>query len=173
METALGERGRYSVPFGKSDVAAVHGEFLMVGDNGVSAIRWFDLTGRVRRVVRWDSEPVTVASRDRQDYADYYGRESPRFAPPSDAVYASARPRFSSLVSDRRGWMWVRMFAGRWEPPAPWLVFDSHGVLQCEVEAPGPITVLEIGDGYLLGRLRDEAGGEMVVLYAVVRTPHG
>lgn len=170
-EMAVGEGRRYSLPFGKTDVAVAYGNALLVGDNGTPAIRYYDMNGLLRRVVEWVSEPIPVTARDRAAYSEHIATEDPRFAPPANARFADERPRFSSIHSDRSGRVWVKMFAGGWEPPAPWLVFDENGVLQCEVQAPGPITVLEIGEGYLLGVQRDELGEETVVLFSLVRTP--
>lgn len=171
-ESAVGEGRRYFLPFGKTDVAVAHGNALLVGDNGIPAIRYYDMNGRLRRVVQWVSEPIPVTARDRSAYSEYIATFWPSHAQlPADARFAVERPRFSSIYSDRSGWIWVKMFAEEWEPPAPWLVFDENGVLKCEVQAPSQVTVLEIGEGYMLGLQRDELGEETVVLFSLVRTP--
>lgn len=168
-EMAISQGQRYSLPFGKTSVAVAHLGALLVGDNGSPTIRYYDMNGRLRRVVEWVSEPISVTARDRAAYLEHIATVLPRFAPPSNARFARERPRFLSIQGDRTGWIWVQMFAGAWEPPAPWWVFDENGVLQCEVEAPQWLTVLEIGEAYLLALLRDDDGEESVVRFRLVR----
>jgi hypothetical protein len=170
-ESVLGAGNRYSLPFGKQDRAAASAGALIVGDNGIPAIRYYDMEGRLRRVAQWVSEPIAVSAEDRSAYARYYAALSPRLAIPADAVFAEERPRFSWISGDARGWVWVKTFSGGWEPPVPWLVFDQDGLLQCEVDAPARVTVLEIGERYLLGLQRDELDEVTVVRYTLVRAP--
>ncbi len=169
LEMVVGGGGAYSLPFGKRDLAVAYGTALLVADNGVSAVRLYGMNGQLRRVIEWVSEPDPVTRRDELAYTRYMATASSRFALPANAPFADERPRFSSIDTDRTGWIWVRSFAAAWEPPAPWWIFDGNGVLQCEVRAPGRITVLEIGEGYLLARQRDELGEERVARFYVVR----
>lgn len=171
-ETGLSETsGRYGLPFGKTTVVAVSRDHLILADTGEPELRFHDLDGQVRRIVRWTSPPIPVTAQDRADHAAYYAAEAPRFAPPPDAEFARERPQLTSIITDHAGWVWVKKYSGGWEEPSPWLVFDDDGILRCEVEAPTRLTALEIGGDYLLSLLRDSTGEEIVMRWGLRRTP--
>jgi len=168
-ERAVADERWYYLPFGKNDQTAALGGVLVVGDNGHSRLLYFGMDSRLRRVVTWISEPSPVTTADREAYRAHMASISPRAVPPDGAIYAEDRPRFATLQSDRLGWLWVRQYAAGWESPAPWLVFDEAGVLQCSVEAPGRVRPLEIGADYLLAVHRDDQDEETVVKYRLDR----
>lgn len=168
-ERAVADERWYYLPFGKSDLTVAHGGDLVIGDNGHARLLYFGMDGRLRRMVSWSAEPSPVTSADREAYREYMASISPRAVPPDGAIYAEARPRFATLHSDRLGWLWVRQYAAGWEAPAPWLVFDEAGVLQCTVQAPGRVRPLEIGADYLLAVHRDDQDEETVVKYRLDR----
>lgn len=173
-EMALSETsGRYGLPFGKTTVVAVGRDHLVLADTGEPELRFHDLKGQVRRIVRWTSPAIPVTAQDRADYAAYYAADAPRFAPPPDAEFASERPQLTSIISDRAGWVWVKKYSGGWEEPSPWLVFDDDGILRCEVAPPARIAALEIGNDYLLSLLRDSTGEETVMRWGLRHTPKG
>jgi len=162
----------YELPFGKMDVTEPFGDMLVVGDNGTAVLRYYDLGGQLRRVVQWVSEPVPVTGRDRKEYIRNFNSIFPKHAHLSQdkTRFAAERPRFSAMLRDENGWLWVRSYRGGWEPRGPWLVFDGDGVLQCSVDPPnGRFSSLHIGPSHVLGWQRDENGEESVVLHALVR----
>lgn len=168
-EIVVAEGRTRSLPFGKRTFVVAHGNSLIVADNGLSAIRSYDLGGKLQRVIKWRADPIPVTAADRSNHAEYMATEFPDFEFISNSPYAEYRPRFSSIRVDRAGWIWIAGFTTWWEPPASWLVFDETGVLQCEVDAPAMMTVLEIGTDYVLGRQRTPLGEESVVLYRIRR----
>ena len=171
-ETAFSETsGRYGLPFGKTTVVTENRDVLILADTGEPELRYHDLSGQLRRIVRWASPPIPVTAQDRANYVAYYAEEAPRFAPPPDAEFARERPYLTSIISDPEGWVWVKRYAGGWEAPSPWLVFDQDGILQCEVPAPARIAALEIGGDYLLSLMRDSTGEETIIRWGLRRTP--
>ncbi len=169
-EMALSETsGRYGLPFGRATVVAANRDHLILADTGEPELRFHDLNGQVRRIVRWTSPPIPVTAQDRTDYAVHYAAESPRFAPPPDAEFARERPRLTSIITDHMGWIWVKRYSGGWEEPPLWLVFDERGVLRCEIEPPARLLELEIGADYLLSLQRDSTGEETVMRWGLRR----
>jgi hypothetical protein len=168
-ETVVGEGAIYELPFGKTHMAVAHGSVVVAGDNGTTAIRYYDTKGRLVRVVKWLSPPIAVTTRDEAAFHQYAAKTFPAFArPPRTARFARERPRFSAIKSDPSGWIWVRPFAADWESPAEWLVFDDIGMLRCSVEVPAR-KVLGIGEGHILGLQRNEFGEETVQVFALAR----
>lgn len=173
MEFVQGSGPVYVLPFGKQDFAIAHGDALVIGDNGTSVLRWHGMDGQLRRVVDWVSEPVPVTARDRREYRERFERTAPgQVGVLEGARYAADRPRFSSLRTDRAGWLWVGTYRPAWESRGGWLVFDRDGVLRCAVDGPeASFGVLEIGDAYVLGVRRNENDEESVVLHPLARSP--
>ena len=160
----------YELPFGKMDVAIANGDAVVIGDNGTSILRYYDLAGQLRRVVEWVSLPITIKDRDKTAYHRYRARLGPRWRLPPTARFADERPRFSSIQSDLMGWLWVRSYTAGWESSGHWLVFDEEGVLRCSVDPPARrFRPLQISETHILGVQRNEDGEETVVLHSLVR----
>jgi len=169
MEMTFSDGAWFDVPFGRTDMALALGMDVVIGDRGEASLRVHDREGRLRRIVTWPSTPVAVTARDRSRYRQAALEASRLAAPPPEEISAATRPVFSSLTGDRLGWLWVGLYSPDWEPPANWLVFDRDGVLLCQVTSPARVRVLEIGERYLLGLLRNEDGEETVVKYGLRR----
>ena len=169
VEWAVGDRGRYTRPFAEEDIAIAWGNQLAVGDNDTSAIRAYDLRGRLDRILQWSSEALPVTQRDRSSFVEYMRSEFPRFPLASDLDFPAERPRFSTILTDELSWVWVESYAADWEPPGPWLGFDERGAMRCELGLPARIEILEIGSTYVLGARRDDSGVESIVKYALRR----
>lgn len=163
----------YVLPFGKQDIVIALGDGLVAGDNGTSRLHFYDLEGTLRRTVDWESAPVPVTSRDREEYWRRFREVFPRqveVADRADRTEADERPRFSALTGDRAGWLWMRTYTASWEPRGHWLLFDEEGVLRCAVDPPsGRFGLLDATATHVLGVERDEDGVETVVLHALVR----
>lgn len=169
IEWAVGDRGRYTRPFGKEEIAAARGDRLVIGDNGTSTIRVYDLQGQLDRILQWPGEAAPVTRRDQADFVKHMQEEFPRFPLATELDFPDARPRFSAIAADELGWLWVERYAAEWEPPGPWVLFDENGTLQCEVRFPERIQVLEIGTTHVLGTRRDDSGEESIVKYTLGR----
>ncbi len=162
----------YELPFGKMDVAIANGDAVVIGDNGTSILRYYDLQGQLRRIVEWMSEPIPITDRDQRAYRQDFDESVPaRFHLPATARFAKERPRFSSITSDTIGWIWVRSYTAGWESSGHWLVFDEDGVLICSVNPPPArrFRPLQISETHMLGVQRNEDGEETLVLYSLVR----
>lgn len=165
-----GGGGVYALPFGKTELVLTHGDFFLVADNGTPAIRYYDLRGRLRRVVNWVSDPIRVTDEDKRNFARQMATDHPDVTQErTTTLFASERPRFSAIRSDPLGWLWVRQFAARWEPPGKWLLFDEESVLRCQVGLPSRFEVLDIAENHILGRQRDEFDEETVLVFDIIR----
>lgn len=169
IEWAVGNRGRYTRPFGKEDIVAARGDRMVIGDNGTSDIRVYELNGRLDRIVRLPSEVAPVTEQDRSRYGEYMREEHPRFPLATELDFPDERPRFSTIIADELDWIWVESYAAEWEPPGSWLIFDESGALQCEVGFPDRVQVLEIGTTYVLAKRWEESGEQSVIRYTLLR----
>ena len=80
-------------------------------------------------------------------------------------------PAFSTVLADDTGHLWVREYdLPREENPAPlWTVFDPEGRVLGFVETPAGLDILQIGEDFILGRVKDEFEVVYVQLWPLER----
>lgn len=81
-----------------------------------------------------------------------------------------AFPAFEGVLADALGFLWVEDYRLPGEPSPAWTVFDPEGRVLGLVELPPALTVFEIGEDYVLGRVSDELGIEYVRLWPLDRS---
>jgi hypothetical protein len=74
-------------------------------------------------------------------------------------------PAYASLRLDRSGYLWVEDYRRPGDEQPVWQVFDPEGVLVTSVHTPEGLRILDIGDDYVLGVVRDEFDVERVRLH--------
>ncbi len=80
-------------------------------------------------------------------------------------------PAFASVMTDRTGHLWVEEYEleGEEMDGVLWTVFDPDGHVLGFVETPEELTIYEIGEDYLLGRVVDELEVDHVQLWTLER----
>ena len=80
-------------------------------------------------------------------------------------------PAFSTVMADGAGHLWVREYdLPQEENPVPlWTVFDLEGRVLGFVETPQGLDILQIGEDFILGRVKDEFEVEYVQVWALER----
>ncbi|MEX0894016.1 MAG: 6-bladed beta-propeller [Gemmatimonadota bacterium] len=163
--------------FGATTYAGTDGRSLIVGLSREGEVRWYHPEGRLERLTRraWPGQAAT------EGMVDDYVRHS---VPPlrediaRGRTFADTLPRFSRLVSDRAGNVWLRHFEvshgattthhrPTYDGPSTWSVVDPDGRWLGEVTTPADFTVFEIGQDHVLGMYRDEFDVEYVRVYAL------
>ena len=175
--------------FGPMLALAVHPDGFLHGFGTAYEIFDRDRRGGLRRILRRDAEPRPVTEAHREAYRarmaamgpEGGGRVSPGLQAQRQAlvdaqVYPEHHVPFTWMVMDRAGNVWAR----RIDPEAPsqpagtdrprhWDVFDDAGVWLGEVEVPGRLSVMDIGEDYIAGRWRDEMDVEYAVVFDLVK----
>ena len=154
-------------PFAKTLVWAVWGDLVIVSPTDHSEIRAYRDDGSLARIVRWEHDVRTPTQDDLDDYR--VARTNPREA--LDAVpLPESFPAFSAIEVDLPGNLWVREYNRREEDDrALWTVFDPEGVVLGFVETPPELIIYEVGENYILGKVRDDLGVEYVQLWPLER----
>ncbi|MDE2762660.1 MAG: 6-bladed beta-propeller [Gemmatimonadota bacterium] len=166
-------------PFKQTVVWAAWGPLTIVSPTDHYEIRAYDADGSLARIVRRDHDARTPTQADLDAYRDrYLGRPvsdpeiSKLLTRVMDAVPLPASfPAFSAIEVDRLDYLWVREYnlPGE-EDRALWTVFDPEGVAQGFIETPAGLEVFEIGEDYILGKVRDELRVEYVQVWALERS---
>lgn len=86
--------------------------------------------------------------------------------------FADYFPAFSSVLGDATGHLWVEEYKlpGDERPGTLWTVFDPEGMVLGFVDTPEGLQVYEIGEDYILGRVRDELQVESIQLWPLERS---
>lgn len=144
--------------------------FLITSGEGPE-IREYDLTGKLRRLIRLDdpAQPVTRADYDRlaSRMAGEVERMKQAYA---HAPVPSRRPAFQRLIVDDDGWLWVKTYRTPLDAgPDLWLVFDLDRRCVRAVDMPAELDVQHIGRDFILAEWRDADRVEYVRMHRLDR----
>jgi len=172
-------------------VTAAWGALVIAGPNKPYEIRAFRADGTLARIVRREHAPVAPMEADRQVFLEQRRAQyrtsvnsstgqrvseamlEERIWPFLESVtLAEHFPAYSAVLADEAGHLWVREYdLPREEDPAPlWTVFDPEGRVLGFVETPAGLDVLQIGEDFILGRVRDEFEVEYVQVWPLERS---
>ncbi len=165
-------------PFQKSLVWAAWGQLVVVAPTERYELRAYRQDGSLARIVRREND---VRSPTQADLDGYRAAEAPegeltnfsrnRLAAWNALPLAESFPAISSIQADLLDNLWVREhnLPGE-EGRALWTVFDPEGLVLGFVETPPELVIYEIGEDYILGKVRDELGVEYVQVRGLDRS---
>ena len=168
-------QGGMGLPFARSTVGSVWGEFAVIGVSDSYEVRAYTADGTLARIVRRGGDLGNPAWADVEAYYTglYAGMPDEQLAraldDARDMPLVESFPAFSEVRSDPSGNLWVRKYRMPGEAAVVWTVFDPDGRIRGLVETPSELEVFEIGEDYVLGRVRDELGVEYVQLWPLSR----
>ncbi|MDE2794227.1 MAG: hypothetical protein OXL34_05345 [Gemmatimonadota bacterium] len=175
--------------FSQELVTANWGDLIVATWNKPFEIRALHADGTLARVVRRGHVPVVPTEADRPffvaeqmaylgTFVNASGETMPEayreeyFRPFLESrPLAGHFPAFSTIMADGAGHLWVREYdLLREERPVPlWTVFDSEGRVLGFVETPAGLDILQIGEDFILGRVKDEFEVEYVQVWPLER----
>jgi hypothetical protein len=132
-------------------------------------VRWYDGSGRLDQVARWDEEPVPLTSEWRSRMLRTH-EEAYRARGAEDASVAAQLadleewldrhegplPYWDSFHVDRRGNAWLSEYPQPRQPPGRWRVITRDGTFAGWVDLPGVIAILDITDDRILAVRENE-----------------
>ncbi|WP_419943057.1 hypothetical protein [Candidatus Palauibacter sp.] len=166
----------YAQAFHHSAIARVWGDLIVIGSNDLYEIRAYSTDGELARIVRreHDVRSPTQADLDHhlaERYADNTEEErAEALAALEDMPLLEAFPAFGRVLTDSRGYLWVEDYQLPGEPAPAWTVFDPEGRVQGPMDPPSDLSLFEIGEDYVLGRVSDDIGVERVQLWSLERS---
>jgi hypothetical protein len=163
--------------FGGRTVRALADSIFWVGTGRTYTLNGYDRNGRlVRQVRNLTHKPAPVIAGDVTQWVEetMAGMESGmadhmrsffESIPPPEMM-----PPYDDLVVDTEGNLWVERYQRPGESQHVWTVFDPEGQMLGAVDVPGGVSVLEIGNDYVLGQWQDEFDIEQVHLYRLIKS---
>jgi hypothetical protein len=175
-ETLINARGH---PMLRNTESATGGDAVYIGTSDSFEVRRFDLQGNLVQVLRNQTPPPPVTREDLDRYARQEADEADEgdrariLREWSDIDPPATFPAFRDLVVDRVGHLWVQDFDLPAALGSAWTVFDSEGHVAARVATPDHFTVVDIGEDYVLGVLRDDLDAEILQLLRLRRGSPG
>lgn len=166
----------YPQPFRHSAIAQVWGDLIIIGSNDLYEIRAYTPEGAVAKIVRREHDVRSPSQADVDAYlAEQYADETEQeraetMAELADMPLLEAFPALGRVHTDSRGYLWVEDYQLPGEPVPAWTVFDSKGRVLGLMDLPSDLSIFEIGEDYILGRVSDELGIERVQLWPLDRS---
>lgn len=162
-------------PHGKRTVSTIWQDHFLVGTNDRYELQLFNLSGQPTKVIRLVHE-VRPPTQDDMDawFEEFTANDTPEERADFRRVFnelpvLDAFPAFVDVVVDRLDHLWVQDFNPTGDGSITWVVFEPSGEALGRIETPPGLEVYEIGEGYLLGRSRDELGVDYVQLWPLTR----
>ena len=173
-----GERTGFQFPPWFNMAAGRDGYYATEGDE--YSIDEYDVSGRLRRIVRLAREPGPVTDEVRaaheQRLRDWILAPDTRVhGTPEETLermlaepYPSHLPTFVQLLTDSEGNLWARQERyGAANDIDEYFVFGSEGRHLGVIELPANFRVFQIGADFILGSVRDELDVQYVHLYGI------
>ena len=162
--------------FGGRPVWAPWGDLVVITTTSRYELKAFTRDGVPARIVRRGHEPRAPSEAEIEAEIQTKGLIALPGSEPTRRPYRSSvaehYPAFSSVMSDAVDHLWVREYEspGEERPRSLWTVFDAEGRVQGFVEMPAGLEIHEIGEDYILGKLRDELDIEYVQVWPLERS---
>lgn len=145
-------------------------------------IRWYDDSGRLVQVARWDEEPVLLTMEWRRRMARIFeevyrsrGAEESFVAAQLEELkegldrHDGPLPYWDRFHVDRLGNVWVSQYTLPGQRPGGWRVFARDGTFIGWVDLPEVIAILDITDDRVLAVRQDELDVPAVVMIELIK----
>ena len=170
-----GETGKLVAPFSSFPLLASHGDRLFVSSGGSFDILIFRSSGELAGFVRNPWQRISVTTEHQDSWVDARLERVPDEVRPAMRVVLSKVPRpdqlpaSNSMIVDALGHLWVQRYEAPDGPSKEWVIFRPEGTLLGTLELPTILQVFDVGADYILGKLDDANGEEILALYPLDR----
>jgi hypothetical protein len=164
--------------FGRLTTFLASGDHFMVADNASYEIQVYTVAGALESIFRRRSDPVPITG------GDIEALRAPRLSNQGEAGRRALEGYFSDLPDppetmphfgsqlhvDRTGNLWVIEYERPTESRhRRWTVFDTQGRWLTTFRLPDGFDLMDVGQDWVLGRVRDEFDVEYIQLYELIK----
>lgn len=149
--------------------------------NDVREVRWYDDSGRLVQMARWDEEPVPLTAEWRRSMARPLEERLQSGGAAQSVVAAQLEelekeldrhegplPYWNSFHVDRLGNVWLSEYPPPDQAPGHWRVVARDGTFVGWIDLPGVVAILDITDDRILAVRHDEMDVPAVVMFELV-----
>jgi hypothetical protein len=147
-----------------------------------SEVRWYDYTGALTQIGRWQEEPAPLTPEWRADVVQF--TEKAYASSDAEPAWVAARlaeleegfdrhegplPYWDAFHVDRQGNAWLREFAPLGRPSGRWRVVARDGTFMGWVDVPDVVAILDITDDRVLAVRLDDFDVPAVVMIPLLK----
>lgn len=152
-------------------------DHVVAGDQAADSVLVYDIAARRRSWVRLplEAQPIPEAVRNNayETACDWTSDEERRRrceislrVPPEQAQF----PVFEDVAVDSAGSIWLKQYSSVPNPQsATWLIVRPSGEALAKIRLPPDLRLLQIGDSYIVGLVRDNLGVQFVEEYVIAK----
>jgi hypothetical protein len=159
-----------AAPLARTAVHAVSGSWIAIGEQVRHEIRFFETSGTLKRIMRWEGSDPGVnsdleAAWRRARLASAAAEDRASIARQMDEQPMPAqRPAFGRIIATEAGELWVAEYAFDNETSVAWAVFDPNHAWRGSVAMPRRFQPYAAGAEWVLGVSEDELDVQRVEL---------
>jgi len=145
-------------------------------------VRWYDHSGELLQVARWNEAPASLTSEWRDEMRRIW-EEAYRSRGADEAVLSSQLaeleegldrhegplPYWADLQVDRAGNVWLSRYTPPGQVPEEWRVLGRDGAYMGWLSLPGVISILDISDDRILAVRLDELDVPAVTMFELIK----
>ncbi len=185
-EKILGD-GYWDRPWSKVLVLGGTGEGVWIGTSDDHLMELIGWDGTVVRTLRWSGDDLIATQDDADQLLEEFTDgddevEKERFVreswPTYEEVLPTRVPAYARLIVSVDGSLWVGSWNGvTWWPRLPghhgrrWDVFDVSGTWSSHITVPANMSVLDVGEDWVLVVVRDDHNVEILAIYEFRERP--
>lgn len=164
-------RGLVDHPFGRYSHTLAGDGLLLHAPSDSYEMGVYALDGSLTRLIRKQHSSLRVTSADIETYRETRLSDAREFWAGlfPHITFPETMPAYRRVMLDREGNIWVEEYRRPSDDVPRWTVFTPAGRLLGTLTTPTGLWIYDIGDGYVLGRWRDELDVEHVRLYEIVK----
>ena len=169
------EHGSGPHPFGSRLALETVEDGFVVSTGAAYEYRYYDLDGRLRRVVRMPGRDRSIGQAD----IDAYARQEAEELPPEQfnenferyrTIEMTKRfPAYSEVKVDAHDNVWLRHHVRPRDSAQQWDICDPNGVFHGTVELEKDVEITQIGDDFVLGTRTNDDGVPQIVMFELER----
>ena len=145
-------------------------------------VRWYDGSGRVVQLARWDEEPIPLSPDRQRRFLEAYegllrsgGADesfvTTRLAEAEEGLgrHEGPLPYWDALLVDRLGNVWLSEYPLTGQRRERWRVFARDGMFRGWVDIPGAVAILDATDDRVLAVRLDELDVPAAVMLELIK----
>jgi hypothetical protein len=176
MQDAMGFSAN-EAPFARAAFLAVSGSEVWLGDSDRFRIERRAAGGEVLGAISraWKGTPLRPGDVERHKrerleriVEDSYRQREERVL--EEMPFPGTAPAFGALLADDEGRVWVGDSPLSADSARKWSVFTPAGAEVATLRTPPGLEVMQAGDGFVLGKWKDEDDVERVRVYRITRS---
>lgn len=158
-------------PIGRKLVLGLTPTRAIIGEGNAAELKYFDLSGKLREIVRWGGSAARFTRADRAAFIrgqiQHVNRERRQSVREfyEKLKYPEYLPPYIAIAVDERSRVWVQRYPRPGQNESILDVFTESGKLLATIRIPRKIELFDVTTRRITGKWEDELGIEYVIIF--------